>query len=105
QGSGGVHEESNAWRNRYIYICTEAITEYEYMIRDGVCPEQARFILPQGVQVNWIWTGNLASYARFYGLRNDSNSQIEIQQLAQMVGDIIKPLFPVSWAALTESGK
>lgn len=101
QGSGGVHYDSVGWLEYYERLCKDSIADYEAMIADGVCPEQARFILPQGAQVNWIWTGNLASYARFYGLRNDPDAQLEIQQLAQMVGDIIKPLFPVSWAALT----
>lgn len=105
QGSVGVHYETDGWLDQYKFICNDAIQAYRDMIDDGVCPEQARLILPQGVMVNWIWTGNLASYARFYGLRNDPDAQLEIQQLSQMVGDIIKPLFPVSWEALTEGGK
>ncbi len=72
------------------------------MIADGVCPEQARFVLPQGVQVNWIWTGNLYAFANFYLKRTDAHAQKEIQQLAAMVGEVIAPLFPVSWKALTQ---
>jgi thymidylate synthase (FAD) len=71
------------------------------MIFDGVCPEQARFILPQGCMVNWIWTGSLAAYARFYRQRTDPHAQKEVQQLARLIGDQIEPLFPVSWRALT----
>jgi thymidylate synthase (FAD) len=71
------------------------------MIADGVCPEQARFVLPQGCEVQWIWTGNLYAFANFYLKRTDPHAQKEIQDLARMVGDIIEPLFPVSWKALT----
>jgi thymidylate synthase (FAD) len=73
---------------------------YEQMIADGVAPEQARFILPQGAIVNWIWTGNVLAFSNFVNKRTDSNAQKEIQQVALGVDKIIRPLFPVSWAAL-----
>jgi thymidylate synthase (FAD) len=101
QGSGGPHPEANDWREIYEYQCYEAIGFYESMIADGVCPEQARFILPQGCEVQWIWTGSLLAYSRFYNLRTDPHAQREVADLARMVGDIIAPLFPVSWKALT----
>ncbi len=103
QGSGDEHIRSAKWLEIYTNRCGEAINEYERMIQDGVCPEQARFILPQGVLVNWIWTGNLYAFANFYNKRTDSHAQVEIQQLAHQVGNIIQPLFPVSWDALTHS--
>ncbi len=102
QGSGGIHAHSEDWRDEYIKICQAAIDQYEYMIRENVAPEQARFILPQGVEVQWIWTGNLASYARFYNQRTDPHAQKEVQDLAEMVGEVIEELFPVSWRALTQ---
>lgn len=101
QGSGGVHPRSTVLLKAYEVHCARSIRFYERLIREGVCPEQARFVLPQGVEVKWIWTGNLASYARFYNQRTDSHVQKETQDLAKAVGEIIEPLFPVSWAALT----
>ena len=103
QGSAGRHIDSDFWQDQYKAKCEEAISLYEHMVLDGVCPEQARFVLPQGVEVTWIWTGNLAAFARFYNQRTDSHAQKEIQELAQQVGKIIEPLFPVSWAALTST--
>ena len=64
---------------------------------------QARFVLPQGAMVNWIWTGNLLAFANFFNKRSDSHAQQEIQDLAHAVAAIVEPLFPVSWAALTKS--
>jgi len=101
QGSGGVHPDSDLWLNVYRMQCEVAIAVYERMIANEVCPEQARFILPQGVEVNWIWTGNLFAFANFFNKRTDSHAQKEIQELAHEAGRIIEPLFPVSWAALT----
>lgn len=102
QGSAGIHPRSDHWRDHYIDICTLAIARYEHMVADGICPEQARFILPQGCEVNWVWTGSLYAYANFYNQRSNSHAQKEIQDLAKEVDEIIAPLYPVSWAALTK---
>ena len=78
-----------------------ALHAYEEMLKDGVAPEQARMVLPQSMMTEWYWTGSLAAYSRFYALRADPHAQKEIQDLAEMVGNIIEPLFPYSWEALT----
>lgn len=103
QGSG----EELGWalqrrfEREYVEVCSKAIIQYNSLIAEGVAPEQARFVLPQGVYTQWIWTGSLAAYARFYKQRTDPHAQKEIQDLARMVGDIIQPLFPVAWEVLT----
>ncbi|MFX1710637.1 FAD-dependent thymidylate synthase [Stutzerimonas stutzeri] len=101
QGSAGVHPLSDHWRGVYERKCTEMIETYLLAIDSGVCPEQARLFLPQGCEVNWVWTGSLYAFANFYNQRSDSHAQVEIQQLAEQVNEIIAPLYPVSWAALT----
>ena len=100
QGSGGKHDRSDWWTFRYEEVCHDALRLYEQMIDDGVAPEQARFVLPQGCMVNWIWTGSLAAYARFCKLRLDSHAQGEVTDLAEEISKIIQPLFPYSWKAL-----
>ena len=102
QGSGGVHPESAKFRSIYIKTTKNALTAYENMIACGVCPEQARFVLPQGCKVHWVWTGSLYAFANFYNQRSDPHAQMEIQHLADEVNLIIAPLYPVSWAALTQ---
>jgi thymidylate synthase (FAD) len=102
QGSGETHYDSDDWIDVYKEMTQEAVGTYMQMIQDGVCPEQARFILPQGCIVNWIWTGNLVSFARYYNQRTYKNAQKEGADLARLVADIIKPLYPVSWLSLTE---
>jgi thymidylate synthase (FAD) len=102
QGSGQEHEYSDAWLDEYKGVVGLAVKTYNSMLEDGVCPEQARFILPQGAIVNWIWTGNLVSFANFYNKRTDPNAQREVQVVAELVGKEVEKLFPVSWKALTE---
>lgn len=82
--------------------CRQAIALYESMIAAGICPEQARFALPQGCEVNWVWTGSLYAYANMYKLRSDPHAQKEIRDLADEIDKIISPLFPVAWAALAK---
>ena len=74
---------------------------YDEMIDDGVAPEMARMCLPQSMMTSYYLTGSLQAFARLYKLRVDPNAQLEIQELAAMIGDIIEPLYPVSWEALT----
>lgn len=105
QGSADRHESSEGWRQEYIRVTDACVELYMEMLADGVCPEQARFVLPQGAIVNWIWTGNLVSFANFYNKRIDPHAQKEVRDVAVIVDTVIRPLFPVSWAALTQGTK
>ena len=73
---------------------------YNAMIAGGIAPEQARLVLPQSAYTTFLWTGSLYGWANLCWQRVDSHAQLEIQQMAQSINDIIEPLFPVSWAAL-----
>lgn len=103
QGSGGNLTGIDKVNADYLYkhSTMRAIATYALMLDKGVCEEQARFVLPQGCLVNWYWTGSLSAFARFVKQRSDSHAQLEIQELAKMVSDVIQPLYPVSWEALT----
>jgi len=75
---------------------------YQRMLDEGIAPEQARMILPQSMYTEVIATGNLYAWANLYIQRTDSHAQKETQDLAKQIGDIIQPLYPVSWEALTK---
>lgn len=83
--------------NQAMEVC---LTTYDYLIASGVCPEQARAVLPLCCETTWIWTGSLAFFARVCKLRLDSHAQKETRDVAQEISALIEPLFPVSWAAL-----
>lgn len=76
---------------------------YNELLIQGVCPEQARMVLPQSMYTEYYVTGSLAAWARAYKLRIDSHAQKEIQDLAKQWDELIRPHFPVSWNALTNS--
>jgi thymidylate synthase (FAD) len=104
QGSSGEIEDSDLrlqLTQEYDTVAKECLDLYNKMIQDGVAPEQARSILPQGTYTEFVWTGSLYAFARVYNLRIDSHAQWEIQQYAKAIDGIISPLFPVSWKTLT----
>lgn len=101
QGSGCEHDRSPYYVGRFEHFVEHALSIYDEMIEDGVAPEQARMVLPQSMMTSYYVTGSLAAFARAYKQRVDNHAQQEIQVLAKQWDDIIKPLFPESWAALT----
>ena len=80
----------------YAYQC------YSNMLDDGICPEQARMVLPQSMYTEWYWTGSLAAWARVCHLRLDRHTQKETQDVAKMLDKEMEKLYPISWKALME---
>ena len=78
---------------------------YSEMLEDGVCAEQARMVLPQNTMTEWIWSGTLFAFAKMCKLRLDAHTQRETQEIAKMVSEHAKSLYPVSWKALMEYGE
>ena len=86
----------------YADLMCRAEGLYTSMIEAGVAPEQARMVLPQSMFTSYYVTGSLAAFANSYRLRIDSQAQKEIQELAAQWDKILRPIFPVSWEALTK---
>jgi thymidylate synthase (FAD) len=84
------------------HITELALYSYQQLLSDGVCPEQARMVLPQNTMTEWIWTGTLYAWARMCNLRLDSHTQKETQKVAERIHESMKELFPVSWEALKQ---
>lgn len=111
QGSSGIaYTEAllvktgyDVWEGpEYTEYNKVVISVYNEMLADGVAPEQARMVLPQSMMTEWYWTGNLYAFAKMFLARTDSHTQKETQDVAHMIGNIIQPLFPISWKALTQ---
>lgn len=88
--------------NEYVgdEVMGSLINMYTSMVDNGVAPEQARMILPQNMYTEFYMTGNLRNWAHFLKLRLDGHAQKEVQDVAKMVENILKPLWPVSMEAL-----
>jgi thymidylate synthase (FAD) len=87
-----------------VYESTgDALRRYKAMLLAGVCPEQARMILPQNVMTEWIWSGTLGAFAKMLGLRLDPHTQKETRDVAELIYPIVKKHFPISLQALLDN--
>ena len=73
---------------------------YNTMITAGVCPEQARMVLPQSTMTEWYWSGSLDAFADMCNLRCKPDTQLETRIVANKVSNFMSSSFPVSWEAL-----
>jgi len=96
QGSEG-EVISNA---NVFYHNTQSLMIYKQLINEGVCPEQARMVLPQSMMTEWYWSGSLDAFADMCNLRCASDTQVETQNVAIQISRKMRSLFPVSWEAL-----
>ena len=106
QGSEGVVDQKWAdwalhfgdeYSTHYTEVCLHT---YNSLLYQGVCPEQARMVLPQSTMTEWYWSGSLDAFADMCNLRLKTDTQYETQLVAQQIDQIMLGLFPVSWEAL-----
>jgi thymidylate synthase (FAD) len=76
---------------------------YKDLIEQGVCPEQARMVLPQSTMTEWYWSGSLDAFSDMCVLRCDSDTQAETREVAQRINSEMELLFPASWVSLMSS--
>ena len=104
QGSGeNFHTaENEKITKKYKSAVKEAYKVYEEMVDLGVAKEMARFILPTAVITKFIWKIDLHNLLHFLKLRLDTHAQKEIQEIAQAMYTLIKPIVPHIIAAWEE---
>ena len=95
QGSDGVVDVGD-WGDTN-WACLKA---YQDLLSNGVCPEQARMVLPQSTMTEWYWSGSLDAFAAMCNLRCAGDTQLETRLVANQICDSMKELFPTSWFAL-----
>ena len=98
QGSAGVVDVGD-WGD-VNWACLKA---YKDLLNQGVCPEQARMVLPQSMMTEWYWSGSLDAFADMCKLRCAPDTQAETAEVAWEIDCIMVDLFPVSWRALREN--
>lgn len=76
---------------------------YDYAIRVGIAPEQARLFLPAyGLYVRWRWTASLQAVSHLVNQRVAKDAQKEFQEYARAVRGLTTEVFPHSMEALTK---
>jgi len=103
QGSEGEIDDSWAWTSSAKEHIKNLASLYDALLHAGCAPEQARMVLPQNTMTTWIWSGSLMAFARVCNQRLDPHAQLETQEVAKMIADIVEPLFPMSWKELVSN--
>lgn len=105
-GGGDALDGEDLEKSLYIFnqAYETALSSYDNLIK-FIAPEQARFVLPQGMITEWIWTGSLYGWFEVYRQRISTHAQYEVRLFAQQLDEIMGELYPVAWSALKSTIK
>lgn len=90
-------------KEAFEYQCACAVNVYENLVAAGLAPEQARFVLPQGMITRWVWTGSLYGWFNVYKQRSSEHAQYEVREFARLLDIEMEKLFPIAWKALKDN--
>jgi len=105
QGSDGVVDVMDSYFHADELgntISEVTLDLYNNLLAEGVCPEQARMVLPQSMMTEWYWSGSLDAFADICNLRCKPDTQAETAEVAWEIDRNMVKLFPVSWRALRD---
>ena len=107
QGSDGVFKGVWPYDKRevdpneeYEEILELVGDNYSSLIDLGLCPEQARMLLPQSTMTEWYWSGSLDAFMDMCNLRCKLDTQYETRLVAEYILSEMINLFPISVEAL-----
>lgn len=96
---GDLPFENKDMVTEYEVVVEDAFETYRTLLRNGVCREQARLVLPVCTYTEFYFSCNLHSLLNFLLLRLGKDSQWEIRQYAEEILRQTEPLFPVTYRA------
>jgi thymidylate synthase (FAD) len=97
QGSVGAVDSVPVGALKVQGYCLAA---YQDLLSGGICPEQARMVLPQSTMTEWYWSGSLDAFMDMCNLRCKLDTQYETRLVAEYILSEMINLFPVSVEAL-----
>jgi len=80
----------------------KSIETYNELLEMGMAKEQARSILPLTLYTKVWWTASFQSVMNFIELRDEATSQVEIQEYAKALKEIMLEVFPETTKLWTE---
>jgi len=109
QGSAGIVDIDKYWTENFgddgwnpmpALAYEDAMWCYFGLLEAGVCPEQARMVLPQSTMTEWYWSGSLDAFIDMCNLRCKEDTQYETRLVADYIRSEMIKLFPISVGAL-----
>ena len=76
--------------------------EYKSMLDMDIARELARINLPLSTYTEWYWKIDLHNLLHFLKLRLDFHAQYEIRVFAAAMGELIKPIVPMTYEAFED---
>ena len=104
QGSGDLMANQDRPLIYHDRAVTAALGTFNKMLELGVCPEQARYYLPQNLMTKCTVVGSLPYFARIYKQRACSHAQGgdveggEWRTITEQMDAIFSELWPVTWS-------
>lgn len=101
QGREGEMDASTKARvlARMQHVSRVSYDEYQNQLEDDLSRELARITLPLNNYTIIYWKANLKNFLHMVRLRADSHAQQEIQDFANAMYELAKPLFPIACEA------
>lgn len=99
QGSGEPLDPETGLHlyNELIKTIADGTQKYHEAMDAGVAPELARLFLPAyGMYVRWRWTVSLHGAIHFVQQRVEHDAQVEIQEYAKAVKELMSNSFPTT---------
>ena len=72
----------------------QSLELFNKLLKNGVCREQARGVLPQNLYTQYIGSTSLLNALKFINLRDHEGAQFEIQQVAKAMLTLMEEHYP-----------
>lgn len=83
------------WRDEFRKAYEDSYRHYLDLLQSGVPEEDARYVLPNGVNTNLVVTMNARELYNFFGLRLCSRAQWEIRKVAWLMLEEVRRVHPI----------
>jgi thymidylate synthase (FAD) len=98
QSSGPVDEETAEERERvFRESVRESVASYQRLLDLGMPPEDARFVLPIGTEVNIVMSLNVRMLMHVADMRAAADSQWEIREMTESILDLAAEWCPLTF--------
>lgn len=92
----------NLFKIRLDQKCRESYEQYLLSMEQGVAAEHARLLLHLNHYTHWLWKQDLHNMLHFLSLRDHSHAQVEAQQYAKAITDMLRKFLPNTMALYDE---
>lgn len=91
-------------RHSWNSVMENAMTQYNFLINNGIPKEDARYVLPTALTTTIMVTMNFRSWIHFIALRTDIGAQDEIRTVAYEVWRQLQEIAPNVFSTIVHNG-